>query len=124
MEGRGGEAVVERDGASCVGAVGYMVGVGEGVGRRRVFLRSVPLMVRDLREGKRVLHALDVAACARIPVPVPGAADAAAGLEHPRRKAETAQPMQHVHPGKTRADDDGVENRLSLIPISEPTRPY
>jgi hypothetical protein len=46
-----------------------------------------------------------------IAVPVPGAADAATGLEHPRRKAEPAQAVQHVHSGKARADDDGVENR-------------
>ena len=92
-------------------AVGDMVGIGEDFGLRRVFLRPVPLLVQFLRERERILHALDVAARARIAVPVPGAADAAAGLEHPRRKAEPAQPMQHVHPGKARADHDGVENR-------------
>ena len=92
--------------------IGDMVGVGQDFRLRRVLLRPVPLLVQLLREGERVLHALDVAARARIAVPVPGAADAAAGLEHPRRKAEPAQAMQHVHPGKARADDDRVENRF------------
>ena len=98
-----------------------MVGVSKDFRLRRIFLRPVPFLVQLLREGERILHALDVAARARIPVPVPGAADAAAGLEHPRRKAEPAQPMQHVHPGKTRADDDGVENRVRFeraLPLS------
>ena len=114
IERRRGHARVEHDMPAKIEAIGDMVGVGEDFGLRRVFLRPVPLLVQFLREGERVLHALDVATRARIPVPVPGAADAAAGLEHPRRKAEPAQAMQHVHPGKARAHHDGVENRSNF----------
>ena len=49
-----------------------------------------------------------------IAVPVPRAADAAAGFIDPRGKAEPAQAVQHIHAGETRADDDGVEGRADF----------
>ncbi len=86
-----------------------MIGVSEDFRLRRIFLRPVPLLVELFRERERILHALDVAARAGIAVPVPGAADTAAGLIDPRLKAEPAQPVQHIEAGETRADHDGVE---------------
>ena len=114
VEGSRRDAGVERDVPAQVETVGDMVGVGEYLGLRRVFLRPVPLLVEFFREREGILHALDVAARAGIAVPVPGAADAAAGFIDPRGKAESAQAVQHVHAGETRADDDGVENRIEF----------
>ena len=111
VERRRGHARVEHDMPAQIEAIGNMVGIGEDFRLRRVLLRPVPLLVQFLREGERILHALDVATRAGITVPVPGAADATAGLEHPCRKAKPAQAMQHVHSGKARTDDNGVENR-------------
>ena len=57
----------------------------------------------------RVVGGGDVAAGARVAVPVPGAADVVAGLEHGGRQAQPAQPLEHVQPGDPGADDDDVE---------------
>ena len=88
--------------------VGDVVRVLEDLGLRRVALGPLPLLLELVGELVRVLHALDVAARARIAVPVPGAAHAAARLEHARREPEPAQPVQHVHAGEARADDHDV----------------
>jgi hypothetical protein len=45
---------------------------------------------------------------ARVPVPVPGAANAITLLVDARGEPEAAQPVQHVQAGKTRADNDDV----------------
>src|SRR6266446_683827 len=110
VERRGNHARVEHDVPAKIEAIGNMVGVGEDFRLRRVLLPPIPLLVELLGEGEGVLHALDVATWARITVPIPGAADATAGLKHPCRKAKPAQGMQHIHSGKARADDNRVEN--------------
>ena len=109
-----GHAGVETDMRAQTEAIGDVVGVSEDLGLRRIFLRPVPLLVEFFREREGILHALDVAARAGIAVPVPGAADAAAGFIDPRGKAKPAQPVQHIEAGKTRADHDRVENRADF----------
>src|SRR3954454_15481051 len=91
-----------------------MVGVSQDFRLRSILLRPVPLLVEFLREREGILHALDVAARAGITVPIPSAADAAAGLIDPRGEAEAAQAVQHVHAGKTGADNDRVEYRVGF----------
>ncbi len=91
------DAGVELDVATQVEAVGDVVGVLQDLGLGRVALGPVPLLLELVGELVRVLHALDVAARAGVAVPVPGAADAAARLEHPRRHAEPAHTVEHVH---------------------------
>ena len=54
--------------------VGHVVRVGEDLGLRRVALGPLPLLLELVGELVRVLHALDVAAGSRVPVPVPRAA--------------------------------------------------
>ena len=114
IEACGGDARVEQNVPAKVETVGDVVGVGEDFGLRRVFLRPVPLLVEFFREREGVLHALDVAARARIAVPVPGAADATARFIDPRRETKSAQAVQHVHAGESGADDNGVENRTLI----------
>ena len=120
VERRRGDAGVEHDLAAQVEAVGDMVGVSEDFRLRRIFLRPVPFLVQLLREREGILQALDVAAGAGIAVPVPGAANAAAGFENPCGEAEPAQPVQHVQAGKARADHDGV--KLSRFGMTRCTR--
>jgi hypothetical protein len=55
------------------------------------------------------LQALDVAACAGISVPVPGAPDPASSLVNPSLEPKTAQAVQHIKPRKPRADYYGIE---------------
>ncbi len=97
--------------AAEVKTVGDVVGVFQDLGLRRVPLAPVPLLLQFVGKRIGILHALDVAARARIPVPVPGTADAIALLVDPRGKPEAAQPVQHVHAGKPRADHHGVIGR-------------
>src|SRR5487761_2075836 len=85
-----------------------MIGVSKNLRLRRVALAPVPFLLQFIGEGIGILHALDVATGAGIPVPVPGAADIAALLIDPDLQPLPAQPVQHVHPGKTGADHDGI----------------
>ena len=112
VEGRRGDAGVEHDMPAQIETVGDVVGISEDFGLRRIFLRPVPFLVQFFGERERILHALDIATRAGIAIPVPGAADAAAGLEHDGRKAEPAQTMQHIHAGKTGAHHHGVDRCL------------
>lgn len=89
-------------------AVGHVVDVAQDLRLGGVALGPVPLLLQLLIELIGVFHALDVATRARVAIPEPGAADAAAGLEHPRREPQTPQPEQHVQAGEPGADDDGV----------------
>ena len=82
VEGGGRHLRLELDVLAEVEAVGDVVGVGEDLGLRGVALGPLPLLLEVLVEAVGVLHALDVAARAGVAVPVPGAADAVAGLEH------------------------------------------
>src|SRR3546814_4374563 len=79
VEGGAGDARVEGDVAAQVETVGDMAGIAEDFGLARETLGPVPLLLQVLGEGIRILHALHVAARAGIAVPVPGAADVAAG---------------------------------------------
>src|SRR5271165_1075243 len=85
-----------------------MVGIFQDLRLRRVALAPVPFLLQLVGKGVGILHALDIAARAGIAVPVPGAADAAALLKDPHRETKAAQAVQHVHPGKARADHDDV----------------
>ena len=69
-------------------------------------LVPVPFVQQFLGEGVAVGPALGIEARARIAVPVPGAADAGAGFEHPDLKAEFAQAIELVEAGNAGADDD------------------
>src|SRR5262249_31752872 len=60
-------------------------------------------------EGVAVIDGLDVAARARISVPVPGATDIGALFERDCREARLAQPMQQIESGETGADDRDVD---------------
>src|SRR5262249_8554462 len=76
LEVRGGDAGIELDVPSQVELVGHVVEVTQDLRLPRVSLCPLPLLLELLREGIRVVHALDVAAAPRVTVPVPGAADA------------------------------------------------
>ena len=72
------DAGLELDVLAEVEAVGHVVRVLQDLGLRRVPLAPGPFLLELLVEGERVVQALDVAARARIPVPVPRAAHAVA----------------------------------------------
>ncbi len=107
--GRGRDAAVELDVPAQVQLVGHEVAVAQGLRLGGEVLAPLPLAQDLLGEGVAVGPALGVEAGPGVPVPVPGAADVAAGLEDPGAEPELAQAMQLVHAGEPGADDDDVE---------------
>ena len=81
-------------------AVGDEAEVAQDFGLGCVFLRPLPRALQLRIEGVAVVDGLNVAACAGISVPVPGAADVVGLLQRHRREAGLAQPMQKVQAGK------------------------
>src|SRR5450631_43044 len=102
------DAGVELDIATEIKTVGDVIGVLQDLGLRRVALAPVPILLQLVRERIGILHALDIAACAGIAIPVPGTADIAALLVDLDGQSQSAQFVQHVHSGKTRADHDDI----------------
>src|SRR5262249_37399531 len=116
---RGGfDAGRETDVAPEVVLVGDVAQIAENLGLRRVPLRPLPLGLELGIEAVRVVDALDVATGARIAVPVPGAADVVAALDHRGSEPEAAQPVEHVEPCEAGAYHHDVE-----VPIAEAVRP-
>src|SRR4030088_3086534 len=104
-----GDPGLEPDVAAQVEAVGDVVGIAQDLGLGGVALGPFPFLLQLGRELVGILDAFDVAARAGIAVPVPGAADALAGLEHPHPKTLQAQAVQHVHAAEPGADDHRIE---------------
>ena len=108
---------VELDVPAQVHLVGDEFQVAEDLRLGGVALRPVPL-AEDLlghAVAEHVVDALAVAAGARVAIPVPGAAYAAALFVHPDGQPLPAQRMQHVQAGEARAHHDRVEfRRLSF----------
>src|SRR5579872_6602758 len=123
---RRGDATVELNVAPQIELVGDVVEIAFGVGLGREVLFPVPLLEQLLRERVAVGPALRVEARARVAVPVPRAADAAASLEDPHPQAELAQPVELIEAGDAGADDDRVELgltvRAGLVPALVPGR--
>ena len=69
-----------------------------------VSFRLYPVLLKFVRPAIRVLHALDIATCARISVPVPSSTDAVTFLQTLDHKSLFSQSMQHVHTGKSCPD--------------------
>src|SRR5262249_1098440 len=82
--------------------------IAQGLRLAGEMLGPFPFIEQLLRERKAVGIALGIEARAGITIPVPGAADIGAGLEHAHAQAELAQAAELGHAGKTRADDDGM----------------
>ena len=104
----------ELDVAPQVEPVGDVVGVAEDLRLGGVLLGPLPLLLEVLVEAVGVLHALDVAAGARVAVPVPGAADAVAGLEHLHGEALRPGLVEHVEAREPGSDHDDVDLALRL----------
>jgi hypothetical protein len=118
VKGGADHARVEFDIAAQIEPVRHVVGIAQKLRLGGIALAPVPLLLQGLVELIRILHAFHIAARAWIAVPVPGAAHAAASLEHARSKVHAAQPMQHVESSKAGTDDDHVEIGLGKRPAA------
>ena len=104
------DALAELDVGLEVEALGAVLEVAQDLVLLRIALGPVPFLQQVLVERVTVDVAVGIAARAGIAIPVPGAADAVAGLEHGDVQVKlVAQRMQHVHAGEPGADDDGIE---------------
>src|SRR5690606_15323336 len=92
-----------------VEALRDMLDVRQNLMLRRVALRPVPFLLQVVVERVRVLEALDDTSRARILVPEPRTADAAASLESARLEAEAPHAMDGIEAGKAGADDRDIE---------------
>jgi hypothetical protein len=102
------DSALELDVPAQVKLVGDVVEIALGLWLGREMLGPAPFVQQLLAEGVAVGVALGIEAAARIAVPVPGAADAGAGLEHPDRLAHLPQAVELVQTGNAGPDDDGV----------------
>ena len=108
VPGRADDPRPEPDIAAQVELVGDEVHIAQGLGLGREMLAPLPFLQQFPGEGKAVAVALGIEARAGIAVPVPGAADIAAGLEHPHPEAKFPEPVKLVEAGNAGADHDGV----------------
>src|SRR5712691_8302115 len=106
--GRRRDAAVELDVCPQAELVRNEVEVAQGFGLRGEMLAPVPFLEEFLRERIAVAVALRIEAGPGVAIPVPGTADAAAGLEHPNREADLPEAVQLIHAGHPCTDDDGV----------------
>src|SRR5215468_5817945 len=115
----GGHPAPELDVAAQVELVGDVIQIALSLGLRGKVFLPVPFLQQFLREGIAVGPAFGIEAGARVAVPVPGAADAGASLEHAHPEPEFAQPVELVEAGDAGTDDDGVEihGRLSYSAV-------
>ena len=82
-------------------------------------LTPIPFLQHLFGEGIAIGPTLRIEAGTWIAVPIPGAANIAAGLENPHRHAQPAQLVKLIHTGNAGTDDDGVNKfrkRLSFSP--------
>src|SRR6185312_15190380 len=106
---RGRDFGVEANVGPQVIAIGDKAKITQDFGLGRVFFRPRPCALELRIEGVAVIDRLNVAACAGISVPVPGAADVAGFLQHDRVESGLAQPMQKVKAGETGAYDRDID---------------
>src|SRR5271168_2225269 len=130
---RGGHPALELDVAAQVESVGDVVQIAFGLRLRGEMLLPVPFVQQFLREGIAVGPAFRIETRAGITVPVPGAANTGAGLEHAHLEPQFAQLAELIEAGNAGANDDGVEiqgclrwssvgNRLQRIHPNFPKR--
>ena len=114
VERRRGHPRAEPDVAPQVVPIRDMVGVAQDLRLGGVALAPLPFLLQRAVELERVLHALDVAACAGIAVPVPGAADPVGLLVHAGGEPQPAQPVQQVEAREACPDDGHVQGFVTF----------
>ena len=108
VDGRG-DPGAEAHVAAEVEPVDHVVEVALGLRLLGEVLLPLPLVEQLLREQVAVGVALGVEPGPGVAVPVPGAADAVAGLEQLHREARLARAVQLVDAGDAGADDQHVD---------------
>src|SRR6266851_3182212 len=105
---RRGDSGMELDVAAQVELVRDVIEVTLVLRLTGKMLLPVPFLQQFLRERISVGFTLGIEAAARVAVPIPGAAHAAAILVEPHREAELAQAVHLIQAGNPGADDNRV----------------
>ena len=90
-------------------AIRDVVSVALDLGLTGVAFAPVPLLLKLFGEGIGVFDTLDIDSRARIPVPVPGAADSLSDLEALHAQPAFSSAMDHVEPGEAGAHNHHVD---------------
>ena len=98
----------ELDVTPQVELVGDIVTIAQGFRLAGKMLGPFPFLQQFLRKGIAIGIAFGIEARAGIAIPVPGAADIGASLEHTDAQAQLTQPVELIHARQPGADDDGV----------------
>src|SRR5262245_60187043 len=102
------DARLEPDQLADPEAIRDIAGVIEDLALGGVFLRPAPLAPQFGGPGVGVIEARNVAAHARIAIPVPGTANLGRGFEADDRQSEFAKPVPRIEATEPGADDDGI----------------
>ena len=105
----------ERDVAAQVELVRDVVEVSQDFRLGGVLLRPLPVAPPVGVEAEHVVDAGNVDACARVTVPVPGAAEVVRGLENAHAQTLAAETVHRVQPGESGADDDDIDVDIDVM---------
>src|SRR6185295_10048110 len=111
----GREPVVPRQ----IEPVRHMIQIRQDLGLRRETLRPRPAALQVIVERVGIVHTFDIAACARIAVPVPRASDARGRLHAEHRQTFRDTTMYGVQPGEAGTDHDRIETHASSPRMSD-----
>jgi hypothetical protein len=91
-------------------AFGHMLMVAKDFALFGIAFGPFPLLQKLLVPGEAISVRVGIAACAWIPVPVPGAADGFGFVVNSHLQPQfIAERLEHIHAGEARADHDSVE---------------
>ena len=121
---RGRHARVEADVAVQVEALGDVFQIAQDFRLCGIAFGPDPVRFQFAGERIAVFHTRDVAACARVAVPVPSAADAARRFDDFRVEAERAQFVQQIQPAEAGTDNDNVTSSGVCGHLSFPSARY
>ena len=112
----GADTAAELDITAQVELVGDVVQIALGLGCRREVFFPIPFLQQLVGKRVAVGPAFGIEARTGVAVPVPGAADIAAVLEHQRLQTEFAQLVELIETGNAGTDDDSVkiQGRIGL----------
>ena len=102
----GGERVVPRQ----IEAVRDVLQIGQDLGLRREALRPRPAALQVVVERVGIVDTFDIAARARIAIPVPRASDAGAASMPSTVRPSDDTTVYGVQPGEARADHDRIDS--------------
>ena len=108
IEMRAHDAAIELDMAAQIEPIRHMLQITQSFGLRGEMLAPAPFLQQLIGKGIAVGIAFGIKPRAGVAVPIPGAAQIAAGFEHLDAIAKLPQAIQLIQAGNAGADDDDI----------------